>query len=75
MEEARKKNGGGLTIKAAQERAYKFMLTMAGDLPQYEEALRALYKRDKKVFVTHTENWPPDIRAHALTMAKPVFAI
>jgi uncharacterized protein len=73
VEEASKKSAGTLTIKQLQERAYRFLSVMAGDLPDYEEALRALYKRDKPRFTTLIKAWPQDIRSYSLELAKPVF--
>jgi uncharacterized protein len=46
----------------------------AGDLKGYEEALRALYKKDQKAFALRMEGWPDDVKAHALDLARPVFA-
>lgn len=74
VDEARKKAGEGNSFKQLQEKTYKFMSVMAGDLRGYEEALRALYKKDEKGFLLHTEEWPRDVRAHAAELAAPVFA-
>ena len=73
VDEARKKEGGQHTLKQLQERTYKFISVMAGDLNGYEEALRALYKRDEKKFIALIEVWPRDIRNHALELARPAF--
>lgn len=75
VEDAKKKSMGAGLVKQAQERAYKFMSVIAGDLPDYEEALRALYKRDKKSFFVRTQSWPKDVRAYAAELAKQVFAV
>ncbi len=74
VEEARKKASEGASIKQLQERAYKFLSVMAGNLEGYEEAIRALYRRDAKAFSARLEAWPPDIKAHASELAQPVFA-
>ena len=73
VEEGIKKSSGGSELKAAQERTYKFMSALAGDLPGYEEALRALYKKDKAVFSDCIQHWPADIKMHTQHLAKPVF--
>ena len=73
VDEAMKKSAGGPSLKQVQERTYKFMHAMAGDAPGYEEALRALYKKDAKGFAQHTEAWAKDVRAHARELAKAVF--
>jgi hypothetical protein len=41
------------------------MSNMAGDLPGFEEAARALYAGDEIGFDAATADWPPDIRDHA----------
>ncbi|MEO6098040.1 MAG: DUF2239 family protein, partial [Fibrobacteria bacterium] len=61
------------TVKKHQERTYKFISVMAGDLEGYEEALRALYKKDHKTFLSRIATWPADVKAHAVKLAQPVF--
>ncbi len=73
VDEARKKTSEGPSLKRIQERAYKFMSVMAGNLPGYEEAIRALYKKDRKAFATRIAEWPADIQGHARELAGPVF--
>jgi hypothetical protein len=46
------------------------MTVMAGDLPHYEEALRALYAADSKKFEKMIGDWPKDIQEHAFKLAK-----
>jgi uncharacterized protein len=60
--------------RQSQDAAYRFMTAMAGDLPTYEEAIRALYAADRLKFLGQTETWPADIRAHARTLAEPAFS-
>jgi hypothetical protein len=57
--------------RQANERAYAFMHAMAGDLPGFEEAARALFANDLGKFALATASWPPDVRAHAARMAEP----
>lgn len=45
------------------------MTVMAGDLPGYEEAIRALYAGDMAVFAERMADWPEDIAAHAKVLA------
>ncbi|HKQ30957.1 MAG TPA: DUF2239 family protein, partial [Burkholderiales bacterium] len=73
VEEARKKSTAGDTVKQAQERTYSFMSVIAGDYEGYEEALRALYRRNKKDFLTHVRKWPTDVKSHAMKLARKVF--
>ena len=70
VEEAKKKNHSKDLLRQAQEAAYKFMTVMAGDLPQYEEALRALYAGEAKKFEKMISAWPKDIQEHSLHLAK-----
>ncbi|WP_236621640.1 DUF2239 family protein [Asticcacaulis benevestitus] len=42
---------------------------MAGDLPGYEEALRALFAGDVTALAQKTETWPADIQAYVLRLA------
>lgn len=58
--------------RQAQERAYRFMSAMAGDLPDFEEASRALFADDSTRFQQCTETWPIDIRDHVRHLANPV---
>ncbi|HEX4268480.1 MAG TPA: DUF2239 family protein [Steroidobacteraceae bacterium] len=55
--------------RAAQEAAYHFMLAIAGDLPGYEEATRALFADDRPKLERCIAGWPKDIRTHALRLA------
>ena len=45
------------------------MSAMGGNLPGFEEAIRALFAGDRNRFATHVETWPADIRAYAGRMA------
>lgn len=74
VDEARKKSEKGGSPGQIQEKTYKFLSVAAGDRPGYEEAIRALYRKDKKGFMHNAEAWPPDVRAHALRLAGPLFA-
>lgn len=70
VEEAKKKNFAKDQIRLSQEATYKFMMVMAGDRPQYEEALRALYAGDSRKFEKLVQEWPEDIQVHVLKLAK-----
>jgi hypothetical protein len=65
VDEARRADGGQGRIKAAREVAYRFMSAMAGDLPGFEEATRALFAGDEARLDRHTAAWPEDLRAYA----------
>jgi hypothetical protein len=46
------------------------MLAIAGDLPGYEEATRALFAGDHARLAQQIAGWPDDVRAHALRLAE-----
>ena len=50
--------------RRAREAASKFMWAMAGNLPQFEEASRALFRDDAEGFRALTKAWPADVRSH-----------
>jgi uncharacterized protein len=74
VEDARRANPGAADARDAQERAYRFMSAMAGNLPDFEEAARALFARDRKRFEKLTREWPRSIRDYADTLAAGAFA-
>jgi len=59
--------------KRAKEAAYRFLSAMAGNLPNFEEASRALYAGDRPKFEEQVSDWPEDIRTHAIYMSGPAF--
>ena len=69
VDDARRNGGEQQARRAAQEAAYHFMLAIAGDLPGYEEATRALFANDRTRLERCIADWPHDIRAHALRLA------
>jgi hypothetical protein len=44
---------------------------VAGDLPDYEEAVRMLFACDWTAFDARTEAWPADVRDYARRLAEP----
>lgn len=69
VEEARRVNSARDIQRHAQERAYHFMSAVAGDLPGFEEATRALFASDRPRMSELTAAWPSDVRAYALQLA------
>jgi uncharacterized protein len=69
VEEARRSGGAMQKTRAAQERAYHFMSAMAGNLPGFEEAARALFADDRIRFEQQMSNWPEDVRGYATRLA------
>lgn len=66
VEEARRAGSERDRIRKAHERAYHFMSAIAGDLPNYEEATRALFAHDLNKFSDLMVSWPGDIRDYAV---------
>ncbi|KAE8760811.1 DUF2239 family protein [Paraburkholderia madseniana] len=56
--------------RAAQEAVYRFMTAIAGNLPDYEDATRALYADDRTRFDGIVAAWPEDVRDHTLRLAQ-----
>ncbi|WP_272976234.1 DUF2239 family protein [Deinococcus geothermalis] len=73
IDEARKQHPEQERVRQAQAAADRLMSVMAGDLPGFEEASRALYARDLARFDQHSRTWPAEIRAHVLALAAPAF--
>ena len=73
VDDARRNNEGSDRIRLAQEAAYRFMSTMAGNRPHFEEAIRALFAGDVKRFEQLIAEWPADVRDHAGRLADPAF--
>ena len=69
VDEARRADGGQTRMKAAREAAYRFLSALAGDLPGFEEAIRAFFAGNAESFAERMTAWPPDIRDHALKLA------
>ena len=54
----------------AQEATYRFMSAMAGNLPGFEEAARALFAGDSERFTEHIRGWPEDVRRHLASLVQ-----
>lgn len=70
IDQARKELSGQEQVRQSQDAAQRFMTALAGNLPGYEEAVRALYARNKAQFDKETANWPTDIRCCAREFAE-----
>lgn len=69
VDEARRTDGGQTQVKAAREAAYRFLSALAGDLPGFEDVIRALFAGDAEGFAGRMSAWPPDIRDYARKLA------
>jgi hypothetical protein len=64
VDEARRANEGRDRVRRSREAAYRFMSAIAGNLPGFEEASRALFAGDPDRFAEQVRGWPEDIKAH-----------
>src|SRR5258708_37416095 len=69
VEDARRTSGDKDRVRRAREVAYRFMSAMAGDLPNFEEAARALFAGDGARFYPLVAAWPEDVRDHTVKLA------
>ena len=54
---------------------YKFMSTIAGNAPGFEEASRALFAGDAHAFEAQIARWPADVQAHLQKILANVFEV
>jgi uncharacterized protein len=64
VDEVRKRAPSEERARLAREAAGRFMTAMAGNLPGYEEASRALFAKDHERFTHLIAAWPEDVRLH-----------
>jgi hypothetical protein len=69
VEAARRANGDKDRSRDARDAAYHFMSAMAGNLPGFEEAARALVADERRRFTALIAAWPDDIRDHIVSLA------
>lgn len=69
IDEARRGDRGETRGRIAREAAYRVMSALAGNLPGFEEATRALFANDEVGFFRQAAGWPADIRTYAQELA------
>jgi uncharacterized protein len=69
VETARRDHRAADDGRRRRDAAYHFMSAMAGDLPGFEEATRALYAGDGGRLRKHIAGWPQDLREHVVRLA------
>lgn len=74
VEQAMRENRAQDEQRRAQEATYRFMTTMAGNRPNFEEAARALFARDWARMDACMRDWSCDIKTHILWLAQRVSA-
>ncbi len=70
VEGARKADQESNRTRRTQDVAYRFMHALAGNLPDFEEATRALYRWDLPRLEGLIEPWPVDVRDHILRIVR-----
>lgn len=68
VDQARNADDAPHRQRAARDAAYRFLSAMAGNLPGFEEAIRAIYAGDTARLQALSQDWPADIRDHALSI-------
>jgi len=64
VDQARRDSVGADRVRRSQRAVDRFIYRMGGDLPQFEEAYRALYAQDFVTLDRLIATWPTDIRDH-----------
>lgn len=70
VDEARRREPDREKARRARDAAGRFMWGMAGDLPGFEEASRALFAGDQDRFEELVGDWPRDVHAHLLRLTR-----
>lgn len=68
VDQARKTGADAGARRRRTEAAYGFMVEMAGDAPDFEEASRALFAADRDRLAALIAPWPTDIQAQILDL-------
>jgi uncharacterized protein len=64
VEEARRVNADRDRVRRTQEAAYGFMSATAGNLPNFEEAIRSLFANNLELLHELIKVWPEDIQSY-----------
>ena len=73
VEAARRDGEGPDRIRRSREATYRFASAMAGDLPGFEEAIRALFAGDAEAFAVRIAAWPEDLADQLTQFAAEAF--
>ena len=55
--------------RASKDACSRFLSSVAGNLPNFEEATRALYAGNQDAFLEHVSAWPMDVQVYALRLS------
>lgn len=70
IEQAMRSQSGKERARQIRDALCRFMTSMAGDRPHFEEACRSLYAGDGTRFAAQVERWPKDIREYAVAQER-----
>jgi len=73
VDEARRVQSSADTALAGQNATYAFLSAMAGNLPGFEEVVRALFAGDGQRFDELVSTWPAAVRNYARDLATAAF--
>jgi hypothetical protein len=74
VDEARNREPDRQRARQARDATSRMLTALAGNLPGYEEATRALFAADGAAFRERIAGWPDDIRNYALRLAAPALS-
>jgi hypothetical protein len=73
VDQARRETAATERVQRGQDATYRFLAATVGDEPGFEEAIRALYSGNAARFCAEAEQWPADLRDHAIRLAEAAF--
>lgn len=71
VDQARRMQAGDDAARRGTEAGYRVMSALAGDLPGFEDAARALFARDAGRFSAQVAAWPKDVADYVTSLAFP----
>lgn len=72
VDEARRREPGAQRARRLRDGIARFMWAMGGDLPNFEEATRALYGESDAQLEELIGSWPDDVRDHVIRLVAEV---
>lgn len=73
VDDARNLHASRDQIRQAKEASYRFMVAIAGNLPGFEDASRALFAQDAAAFAHTIAHWPLDVQTYLAWLSRNAF--
>jgi len=73
VDEARRVHADRDVVRATRETTYRVMTPIAGNLPGFEEATRALFAGERARFNSYVSDWPTDVAEFVRGLAAPAW--